>query len=678
MEETIKLNKYENESLFENNNKDINLTHFIKINFRFKKKIRSFKYIYNIISLLLFCISYYLYYLSLEKCYDGVDRCSLNVKWIKAKAIELLLSCIINSILFEIILFKKLFIYHIIHFILIFIYFYNYSHGSFFEDHGYFNFIAFFISFFIILIGLYLIIQLIKNFKKHYIIFISAILTILSILYFYFFKYDPINCNDWGKGLNNTYLENDKDKYGCEIIIPKKCIYKLVHRFQDLTKIEFINCANENKNARKEILEKSNSPYINKNTLRIGYPLTNKNKECFKDSIDQEVLTGYFLKNIIDMDNINNINISYQPEIIADFSKSSLGELKINLLFNKTLSDERKLLENNIKPYSENILILYIDSVSRGHSLRQLKKTLKFVEKFMPYKGGYSKKYPEENFHSFQFFKYHSHNGHTESNYPLLFYGRRRTEYSFVSITKYLKENGYITGYVGDWCQRDNTRTYHESTFEEADDHQMILCDPNKKHFVLGTIKCFYGKSQTEYLYEYGKQFWKKYKDNRKFLRIITNDGHEGTLETLKYYDDIIYNFLNSLLKKHLLKQTSIFLLSDHGCAMSGFYYFQQFFKIEERLPMLYIIINDRENVSYKDQYFFIQQNQQTFITAYDIYNTIGHLLYGDNYISIKNKSFFEDTPKSILGQSLFTEINRTNIDRNSYKNIDFAACQKF
>ena len=46
----------------------------------------------------------------------------------------------------------------------------------------------------------------------------------------------------------------------------------------------------------------------------------------------------------------------------------------INLNFNKTLSEERKTKEYNSIPYSKNILSLFIDSVSRANSIRQLKK----------------------------------------------------------------------------------------------------------------------------------------------------------------------------------------------------------------------------------------------------------------------------------------------------------------
>ena len=61
------------------------------------------------------------------------------------------------------------------------------------------------------------------------------------------------------------------------------------------------------------------------------------------------------------------------------------GEMNINLNYNKTLSKERILLELNSIPYSNNLIILYIDSVSRANSLRQLKKKLKFFEQFMSY-----------------------------------------------------------------------------------------------------------------------------------------------------------------------------------------------------------------------------------------------------------------------------------------------------
>ena len=147
-------------------------------------------------------------------------------------------------------------------------------------------------------------------------------------------------------------------------------------------------------------------------------------------------------------------------------------------------------------------------------------------------------------------------------------------------------------------------------------------------------------------------------------------------LEILKYIDGITYNFLNQLFNDNLLKDTTIFLLSDHGTSMPSPYYLMEFYKIEISLPMLYIICNDRKNISYNNQYSFISNNQQILITAYDIYNTIANLIYGDDYELILNKTDEKDTPKTSLGQSLFNYINSKNRKPKNYNEMVLNICK--
>ena len=563
---------------------------------------------------------------------------------------------------------------HIFHFLICFYIFYSLSHGYSFEDHGLLNFIGFLsILSLIIIIGLILkgfisltiFIYKAHNFKKFsYVIILS---------FFYYDIIDPINCSDWGKGLNDTSIENDLKIYGCQIKYPKSCPYKILKYVQDLTKFYHINCSVSHLNNKDIIFENSQSPFILNNSKKIGFPLTNKDIIGRLDGKDDTMLTKYVLDNLFDIEN-NTQNIS-DYELILDFSKNDLGEYIIDLKYNNTLSKERKLLENKITPYSENIMILFIDSVSRGNSIRQLTKTLNFFEKFMPYNGGFNPEYPEEKFHSFQFFKYHSFQFHTSGNFPRLFYGNAREVDKIVLLTKYFKENGYVTNYNSDSCQKDNTRTLHNLTESEVYDHQFLLCDPNIAHFITPFIRCLHGKTDAEHLYNYANQFWRKYVNNRKFSVVILNDGHEGTLEALKYTDTIIYNYLISLFNDDLLKDTSVFLLSDHGVVMPSLYSLNDFYNLEMDLPMLYLLINDRKNISYNQQYLYIHKNQQTFITAYDIYNTINHLLYGDQYISIKNKTDSIDTPKSPFGQSLFYYIDQKQRSSRNYEYMDNSAC---
>ena len=486
-------------------------------------------------------------------------------------------------------------------------------------------------------------------------------------------KFPNFVCNDWNKGLNNTYIHNDDSKYGCKIRIPKYCHYQVLSKYQDLTKFLGINCTNKKSNSRKTILKKSKSPYITEKTNKFGYPLTNDGLMGCRDGLDEKILKEYVIDNLFDLD--NNFKNFSEPEIIVDFSKDPSGELLIDLKYNGSLSEERKKLENKINPYSNNILILFIDSVSRASSLRQLNKTLKFFEKFINYEGGFNERFPEEKFHSFQFFKYHSFEGRTDANYPRLFYGNKREAKNIVRINKYFKENGYITNYCGHLCQKDNARTFHDITQSELYDHQLLICDPNAPRYHKPIRKCLYGKDDVGFLLDYSEQFWRKYNNNRKFSTIVIDSAHEETMEVLKYIDEIIYNYLYSLFSDGLFKDSSIFLLSDHGVGIQSIYYAFEFYTIENDLPMLYIIFNDRKNITHDKQYFYLRENQQTFITAFDIYNTINHLLYGDKYKYIYNLTDENPTPKSPLGISLFEKINQKYRKPSNYESMSNNIC---
>ena len=634
-------------------------------------KLKLYKYS----TIILFAISYYIYYLSLEPCYKGEDLCGNNMKWIYKKVFQLLLSSEIISLLLVKILCYKSSNLHLIHLLFIFSLFYLYSNNYFFYNHGMYNLIFFFffllLNLFILFIfkAIKILIYIFRFNNKIY----SKLIIICFLLLIYNFKSPNIDCDGWDYGLNNTSIDNNETIYGCKIKFPQYCQYKALSKYLDFTKILHINCSTNKFNSRKIILKHSKSPYITKNTRKFGFPPTNKGEIGCMDGLDNKLLTDYVLNNLFDVE--NNCNNFSKPEIIVDFSKNPTGELLIDLKYNESLYKERKNLEKKLKPYSKNVMIIFIDSVSRPHSLRQLNKTLSFFEKFMPFEGGFNKNNPEQKFHSFQFFKYYSFEGRTTGNLPPLFYGNTREAKNIVSITKYFKENGFVTNYCGDLCRRDNIRTMHNLTYSELYDYQMLLCDPNVVRYHKPIMKCLYEKVDVSYLFNYSEQFWRKYQNNRKFSSIILNVGHEGTMEILKYYDEIIYNYLYSLFNDNLLEDTSIFLLSDHGVGIHSIYYILEFFKLERLLPMLYIIINDRKNKTYDEQYSNINKNQQTFITAYDIYNTINHLLYGDNYSSIINLTNENPTPKSSLGISLFENINQKVRKPGLYESMEKDAC---
>ena len=375
-----------------------------------------------------------------------------------------------------------------------------------------------------------------KNNNK-YILLIYIIFLIISL--FSFFNFSFLKCHNWPKGLNNSFIENDNNKYSCNIQFPKYCPFQIGKYFLDVSKLTNVKCGLDE--TKINIIKFSNSNTINENSKFIGFPITNKNPICYDNPLENFVSRN--LININNQEMLNILNNCNLPEIIIDYSKNNFGEMIINLRFNKSLSEERKKNEKNSNPYSNNILILYIDSVSRNNALRQLKKTTNFFNKFMKYKGDFNFKFQSYNFHSFQFFKYHSFLSYTSGNYPILFYGNVRARVKF-RFTKYLKENGYITGFSNDLCYREPIQTGHKMIESEICDHEFIICDPNMKGQSTFTKRCLYNKLAIEQQIEYANQFWRKYKNNRKFFSLISNDGHEGTLEMLKYDDEIIYKFI--------------------------------------------------------------------------------------------------------------------------------------
>ena len=642
---------------------------------------KSIKYL---IVFLVFSVIYLFYFLSLEKCNEGLENCSLKLSWVESLIKKEIISCVLLEIMLQLMLLKIISKKNLIHIVIIFIIFFLYSHGLKFYDHGYYNFFFFFLLLFIFTI-VFIPIDFCIIYCKNKINYTRLIIIyiLLLVLFYIIISSSGFNCDDWPKGLNNSYIENDKSKYGCQIQIPKLCLYNSLEYIQDFSKLmgkkcKYLNNGNEE---REIIIKLSNSPYINKKIKHIGYPLLNKYPKSLSDFPKYEQgLTKFFLDNMVDMDNETILNKYYKekmPEVEIDFTNSKEPKLVIDLHFNKILSEERKLLEKNTEPYSDNLLIFYLDSLSRVNALRQLKKTTKFFEQFMSYKGGFHKKYSSENFHSFQFFKYYSFRGYTTINYPLLFYGQSFKKFNKSIITKFFKKNGFITSEAIDFCGIDNIRVFHNFTEEEIYDHILALCDPNNDYYNLNTIRCLYGKQNIEHLIEYTNQFWKKYLNNRKYSIIISNSAHEGTLTVVKYLDNIISTFLNNLFSHNLLKNTIVLLLSDHGTGMPSIYYSTDFFKIEANLPILLILVNDRKNISYEEQYKYIYENQQNFITAFDIFNTLGNIIYGDKYKTIENISKNNNTCKSPYGISLFNKINSKKRNPNKYKNLGVKGISK-
>ena len=643
-----------------------------------KNKIRK-KIIYNIAAVFYNLLSFFFYYLSLEGCFDTQTKCIplLSTMFLGRILIFGILFSIMVSIELYLIINKIIHYFHLIYIIIFYILIYRYDHGSKLDYHGLYNFVisVFLIIIFALIFG---IINLIIYVKKRKNIIYQVI---LFIIFFYFFiriclfSYSLRNsCKNWDRGLNSTLLDNSLE-YDCQIKYPKKC---LIYALNDYFDISFYLHKTCKLNSNQEDEQKMFLKYLKidenilskSNLTHFAFPLTVNNPLLQKSHFYN--MYDFIYKNTILMDLYNQnyseyYNNSPKPEIEIFYDKKTkIRKAEINIIKNETLSKIRNEIMNNPNNTNislfNNVMLIYIDCVSRQHFLRKMKKTAAFIEKFMKYKN-------DLGFNAYQFMKYQSFAHWTTPNILPMFYSSNY-RYSH-HLVKFFKENGFITGNTGNLCSKDscelseNDYKNHQLGYD-CFDHENIgmFCDPNYSSEdspypifsgPYGILrKCLYGKDTFKFLIEYGKKFWEAYPDNKKFLRIMFQDGHEPTGQVVKYLDEYLYNFLEELYQNKKLDDTALFLLSDHGNSYFNYVYYYIFKSddslVERSYATLFIILPKDERIKNKisDEYYDnIYNNQQILMSPYDIHNTLIHIASGNN--TLNNYEIYSGYGKSLL-----------------------------
>ena len=126
-------------------------------------------------------------------------------------------------------------------------------------------------------------------------------------------------------------MDNNIKKNECKIRIPKHCYYKIGKYF-----LESNPCVRISHNPRLYIIKNSKSPFINKNSMNLGFPLTNHNNKYLK-RMNGISFKKLYLNDVIDMNNLSLLNSlnNIRPEISVDFSKNQTGIFKvISILIN--------------------------------------------------------------------------------------------------------------------------------------------------------------------------------------------------------------------------------------------------------------------------------------------------------------------------------------------------------
>ena len=626
----------------------------------------------NTIVYILFCISLILYIISLKGCFLPFNECALHTKIAGyfILGVLLIISCFLFALLISIQIISRLKCINYLIFFTIYLIIFCLTQGTDFAHHGTYNSIIFLLFFpfflfisFIIYLTLYFCFKL--EIKK---------LLFLSLIYIYIiiFFYTNTKCNNFYDGIGQIRLINDKKLNKCFIKKPRICGYNLLSGLFDVNYIFRKNgCEgyNDEKNVFLKYLDNELQIYNNFSFPRTEYwnPITSY--KFLADEVEKKIKPS------------NEIN-SEDNEIFVSFQKNK-GKISIQLKKNISLIEQKRKLAEKYPVKFNNVYLIYFDAISRNHFIRKLKKTTKIIEKMLYTNRKKEKFY--KNYHAFQFFKYHSFDGHTEGNIFPLFYGNQRNSNQGITFLKFYNERGFITAATHNSCNKeifDWPEKNEMITFSNFDHENIAMfCDTNyenkkNKWSILGgkssiLRRCFYGKDSFEYHFEYILQFLENYKKERKLFRISIEDGHEGTAEVIKYIDNSFASFLLKILKNYFDDKTALIIFSDHGAHMPGPYdaLFYEEKIIEKYLGLLLLILPNIVNFDYSNILF----NQQQFLTAYDIHDTLLDM------INI-NKTQYENMEKN-KGESLFLKVNGKNRSCRNYPeeiSDNFCFCRNF
>ena len=91
---------------------------------------------------------------------------------------------------------------------------------------------------------------------------------------------------------------------------------------------------------------------------------------------------------------------------------------------------------------------------------------------------------------------------------------------------------------------------------------------------------------------------------------------------------------MNYLYENNQLNDTTVFIAGDHGFALMGVYKIlgAKDWKAENDLPVFFLIEPDNPKLNYNQQHEQTANNQQTLITAFDIFYTLRWILYNEEY----------------------------------------------
>lgn len=579
--------------------------------------------------------------MSLEGCPHNPPLFEKCIKWFTMAGKKLigfgLISGMMLGILTILIIFRRVHVFWVIPLIINPIILFKMDEDNTPVHHGFFNRLFVILFYSITIVLFFLTLTIVYMCRKGW---PTRLVLIGIVLFFaiYYYSLTINSCDKWEYGLGKNKIDNNIGE--CKIVNPDYCELEERTGFLDFSKFAK-SCPNQ----PQKVIFTHLSPELKrreKDIKTIGFPRTEKIRYQYK--VAHKSYQDYIQKHVIDMDDEN------EPDEIKDSVEYTIERkhgdasdvLHINVKRNETRSQELKKiraevlqkdkLEGNTDRIDYNMVVFYLDHVSRSNFRRKLKKLTAWLDQFA-----------EENTNTdvlaTSFLRYHGLKDNSPKNNNAMFYGEHGhlNKDESNNIYSAFSRNGFITGRFQDECDYENLEyenKYDRPQFYEFDhDGSPISCDSNydigsNHNIVLGQgrysqyIRCLYGKMVHTVGFEYLIKFWEAYPDNKKFFKIILNDAHEPTGAVLDHADEGYLNFFKEFYAKGFMKDTQIVIIADHGAhfyTMRTPMFPDNSRRIENAFPV-HILLVPRDIPEKPKR--FIRENQQRFATHHDFYTT--------------------------------------------------------
>jgi len=148
---------------------------------------------------------------------------------------------------------------------------------------------------------------------------------------------------------------------------------------------------------------------------------------------------------------------------------------------------------------------------------------------------------------------------------------------------------------------------------------------------------------------KYLKDFFKEFKEEKKFLFHVFNLGHNHPAQASSIDVDMV-EFMRHLNKTGALSNTAVVLFGDHGDRTADFRRTMQG-KLEERLPFVSITLPSWFRKKFPAEFANLNRNSEILTAHYDLHATNKHLLTFP-YLPEEKHEF---------GRSLFSDILSLN-----------------